>query len=631
MNKEIKISLAILIIGLGLIAIYWFMPDRFQTNQKKAAVKEIIILPQNTPDVYQDIPEVQSYLNDIRAIMKKGQAVLPLQSNELDDGAQKAQEILLKDQAFLKDTKQGEKLLHNDMMRILPAIISALDKKTQKICQSNTCYQAEKYNFVDNATTRAIVDIDNAKVVSIQYFYNMQPDISLRLTNIAKAIALHAPEVKKELGTTPSKKDMAMANVRGSLQESPCENSAHLCVAPTFADYDKEKALWAVVDLTELKLAAAKWSGLGKTTTPACISERSLQNRHIMENYCQKNTVLEQNGWKFSYRLTGSDGLEVIDASFLGRSVLSSAKIVDWHVSYQQQGEKPEDTNPDTYIADRRIEYVRGDDGNYFFGYNDAMGCPMFSTSVVLPFNAPQVKRLKSDDGFMLTQDYRNPKWPMACNYRYENRFEFYDDGSFRVVGVNKGRGCGSNALYRPVIRIDMAVAEKEALFSFDGKSEAWQQWKHEQSEFVKQSVFQPKPVTQPIPSYKITAQADQTQGYYIEPNHGQFGDNSRGDNATLFASLFNEIEGAQDLLTLGSCCNLNEDGVEAYVNDKQSIDGANIVLWYVPRVHADARAGQEYCWADTVMGTSGNLEVKVWPCTVGPKFIPINLGMGIE
>lgn len=628
MTKEIKISLAILVIGFVLITLYWFMPEQWLEAKQKTShvdVKETIILPKNVPAIYQNIPEVQSYLNELNELMRNGQTVLPLQDNELDKGGKIAQQILLKDPEFLKDTKEGGKLLHNDMMRILPIIISSLDKKMQQSCQQVTCYQAEKYNFAKNSTTRAIVDVDNAKVVSVQYFYSMQPDISLRLTNIAKAIALNAPEVKKELGGTPSKIDLSMANVRGSLQESPCENSDHLCVAPTFADYKKERALWAVIDLTELKLAAAKWSGLGKTTTPACISERTLQNRHIMENFCQKNTSLEQNGWKLSYRLTGSDGLEVIDASFQGKPVLRSAKIVDWHVSYQQQGEKPAETNSDTYIADRRIEYVRGEGGHYYFGYNDAMGCPMFSTSVVLPFNAPQIKQLKSDDGFRITQDYRNPKWPMACNYRYENRFEFYDDGSFRVIGVNKGRGCGSNALYRPVMRIDMAVADKEALFGFDEKNDTWQQWTHEKSEFIKQSLFQSDVTVEQTKSYKITAQEDHTQGYYIEPNYGQFGDNSRGDSATLFASSFNEIEGALDLLTLGSCCNLKEDGIEPFVNDQQNIDGADIVLWYVPRVHADARVGQEYCWADTVTGVSGNREVKEWPCVVGPKFIPIH------
>jgi hypothetical protein len=211
----------------------------------------------------------------------------------------------------------------------------------------------------------------------------------------------------------------------------------------------------------------------------------------------------------------------------------------------------------------------------------------------------------------------------MACNYRYENRFEFYDDGSFRVVGVNKGRGCGDNAIYRPVMRIDMAVSEKENFYSYDG---IWKLWKKESSEQV------PAPVGRGVLSptnnrypYKIVSATKPTSGYYIEPNHGQFGDASRGDNATLFVTRFKEPEGDKDLLTLGSCCDLKADGVEAYINDER-IDSSNMVLWYVPRIRNDARQGQEYCWADTRIAEDGNLEVKVWPCTVGPKFVPIKL-----
>ena len=177
--------------------------------------------------------------------------------------------------------------------------------------------------------------------------------------------------------------------------------------------------------MTDLKLVAAKWAGLGKTTTPACISERSLQNRYIMENYCQKDSNITKNGWQITYRLTGSDGLKIRDVSFTGTKVLTSAKIVDWHVSYQQKGGEKLDTTTEAYIDERQIEFVRGDNGNYLFGYNDAMGCPMFSTSVVLPFNGPQVRELKAKNGFMLTQDFRNPKWPMACNYRYEIYLSF--------------------------------------------------------------------------------------------------------------------------------------------------------------------------------------------------------------
>ena len=613
MKKEMKISMGILILGAVILTIYWFSPSPDEVHES-TIVDEQIILPQYESSMYQNVPEVQEYIADIKQMIKEGNSVLPLQNNELDANAKKVQNLLLKNEAFLKDTKEAGKLLHNDMMRIVPTILSSLDASTQKICNTHSCYQAEKYNFVTNATTRAIVDVDEMKVVSLQHYPQMQADISLRLTHIAQAIALHAPEVQKELGTIPLKKDMSMANVRGSLKDSPCENKEHLCVAPTFADHQKEQALWAVVDLTELKLAAAKWAGLGKTTTPACISERSLQNRYIMKNFCQKDTVLKKDGWEIIYRLTGSDGLEIHHVRFKGKEVLTSAKIVDWHVSYKQKGAESLDTTTETYIEGRRVDFVRGEDGDYLFGYNDAMGCPMFSTSVVLAFNGPQVKELPDHDGFMLTQDYRNPKWPMACNYRYENRFEFYHDGSFRVVGVNKGRGCGDNAIYRPVMRIDMAVDKKE---NFYVKTEAsWEQWTQEQMQKVEKNEE-----TYP---YKITSSSDKEKGYYIEPNHGQFNDASRGDNATLFVTKFNASEGEQDMLTLGSCCDLNDDGVERYLKRPENIDASNIVLWYVPRIRNDTRKGHEYCWADSTIGEDGNIKVNIWPCTVGPKFVPI-------
>ena len=620
MNKETKISIGLLILGIIGLTYYWFMPQ-IQENPSKSmpiittTIEEKIILPQYEKSIYQNIPEVQSYLHDLKSLVFEGKAILPLDKNEIDLQAQKVQTLLLSNKDFLSDTKDGNVSLHNDMMRILPVIVSSLNAKTADLCQKTTCYQAEKYNFVTNTTTRAIVDVEAFKVLEVERYSGMQPDISLRLTHIAQAIALHAPDVSKALGFVPSKKDITMANVRGTMKESPCDNTDHLCVAPTFTDHEKKRALWAVVDLTELKLAAAKWAGLGKTTTPACIAERSLQNRYIMKNFCQKDSFLEKDGWKIRYRLTGSDGLEVRDVSFHGQQVLTSAKIVDWHVSYKEKGGENLDTTTETYIAGRRVEYNMGEDGNYLFGYNDAMGCPLFSTSVVLAYNGPQVKPLKTKDGFMLTQDFRNPKWPMACNYRYENRFEFYNDGAFRVVGVNKGRGCGDHAIYRPVMRIDMAVDEKENFYSYDKE---WKLWEKENVGRVPLI-----PTNQPYP-YKIVSSKDAQKGYYIEANHGQFHDNSRGDNATLFATKFKESEGDKDLLTLGSCCDLNNDGVEEYIKEGETIQESDIVLWYVPRIQNDARLGHEYCWADTVIGDDGNLKVEVWPCTVGPKFIPI-------
>jgi len=611
MSRENKISIVILVFGFLAIAIYWFSDETL----KYSFEDERIILTKDKSEFYRKLPLVKAYLDDIEKHLKKAQTVLPLQDIELDSKAKKVQDFLLRNKEFLRDTvTRNGQFLHNDMMTIRPVIMSVLSARSQKICEKSTCYQAVKYNFVTNTTTRAIVNADALVLLELKRFKNMQPDISQRLRKIAQEIALNSPKIKQELGVAPSIKEMSMANVRGSLNNSPCENKEHLCVAPTFSYHNKEEALWAIVDLTDLKLAAAKWAGLGKTATPACISERSLQNRVLMENYCQKNTKYSEDGWELSYRITGSDGLEVIDARFKGQAVLKSAKIVDWHVAYEGKGDV--DNTNDVVLAGRHVEFVK-DENKFFFGYNDAMGCPMFSTSVVLPFNAPRIYPLEKEGkkvGFYLVQDYRNPKWPMACNYRYENRFEFYTDGSFRVVGVNIGRGCGEKAIYRPVMRIDLAL-ENEEFYKYDG---SWNKWLVEGEDLQSEA----KVYEQGKYLYKI--QNAKGKGYYIEPNRGQFNDESRGDNAKIFVTRFKEAEGDLDLLTLGSCCKLDEDGVERYLEHKENIDAKDLVFWYVPKVQNDARAGHEYCWADTVL-ENGHLVVKEFPCIVGPRFVPID------
>ena len=609
MTKDTRISIVILLFGLLAIAIYWFSGTKPYSLES-----ERIVLTKEKSELYRELPLVKAYLLDIDTHLKKAYAILPLEDSEIDTKGKKVQEFLLQNREFLKNTvTPNGQFMHNDMMTIRPAITSVLSERSQKVCKKSICYEAVKYNFVTNTTTRAIVNVDALTLLEIKRFKNMQPDISQRLRKIAQEIALNAPEIKAELGDEPSIKEMSMANVRGSLNNSPCENKMHLCVAPTFSYHDKEEALWAIVDLTDLKLTAAKWAGLGKTATPSCINERSLQNREIMEKYCQKNTVHIEDGWELSYRITGSDGLEVIDASYNGKAVLKSAKIVDWHVAYEGKGGVA-NTN-DVVLAGRHVEFVKGED-KFLFGYNDAMGCPMFSTSVVLPFNAPRVYPLKNRGkkvGFYLVQDYRNPKWPMACNYRYENRFEFYADGSFRVLGVNIGRGCGEKAIYRPVMRIDMAL-KNESFYKYEV---SWKKW------LVEGEDLQGEATVYAQNKYLYKIQNDKKQGYYIEPNRGQFNDESRGDNAKVFVTRFKEGEGDLDLLTLGSCCKLDEDGVERYLEQKENIDAKDLVFWYVPKVQNDARAGHEYCWADTVL-ENGRLVVKEFPCIVGPRFVPI-------
>ncbi len=623
MKSEYKIAAAVFVAGLGVIGgLYLKKHSKIMVKSEhySKADKKIII-----PDVgndYEKIEEVQAYLNDIKEAYASGKTVLPLDNSELDSNGKIAQDVALKSKKFLSDTKIDGKILHNDIMRVVPAPVSMLDSKAKQECKESVCYVVEKYNFALNSTKRAIVDVNARKIIAIHNYPNMQPDISVRLTNIAKAIALKNPKIIADLGHEPTPNEISMPNVRTNLENSPCENKNHLCVAPTFPQREKQRALWAIVDLTKLKLAAAKWAGLGKTYTPACIDERELENRYIVKNFCQKDTKLQKDGWSMVYHLTGSDGLELRDVKFKGHKVAKSLKVVDWHVAYKGYGADKLDTSTPTIIEGRRVEFVKGENNEYTFGYNDAMGCPMFSTSVVLAFNGPQIKDIVENNktvGFSIIQDFRNPKWPMACNYRYQNRFFFYKDGSFRTAAVSMGRGCSNKAIYRPVMRLDIDLDSHEEFSLY--KNGAWQKFdlEGEYKASSKEPMYKGKYL------YKFTEIENPDSGYYVEPNRGQFKDGSRGDHEHIFISKFKKDEGDEDLLTLGSCCKLDEDGPERFIADKELIENSDIVLWYVPTIHNDDREGHQYCWADSAIDKYGNPVAKVWPCVVGPKFVLIH------
>jgi hypothetical protein len=116
-------------------------------------------------------------------------------------------------------------------------------------------------------------------------------------------------------------------------------------VAPTFVKDDK--ALWVIVDLTDLTVAGIRWTNVG-TTGPAIITERKLQDDKMTTCFCEQENRLSKNNWEMNYHITSSDGLEITQLSYKNTPVLKSAKLVDWHVSYSTR------------------------DG---FGYSDAIGC----------------------------------------------------------------------------------------------------------------------------------------------------------------------------------------------------------------------------------------------------------------
>ena len=79
-------------------------------------------------------------------------------------------------------------------------------------------------------------------------------------------------------------------------------------------------------------------------------------------------------------------------------------------------------------------------------------------------------------------------------------------------------------------------------------------------------------------------------------------------------------------MIALGACCEDNDQqGPHKFV-DEESIDGENVVIWYVPELVTNAIEGSEYCW--TV--TAGE-NPETYPCYSGPMFHPFNLPAAYE
>ena len=538
-------------------------------------------------------PFVLERVNEIKAALKNPRPVL-LCKDSLNADQSLAQIIALNDSAFTQFLIDPFSKLpyRNEVFGIYPARQS--DMTTVKTAYNlPTTYRVEMYNYALNNTSIALVDVQQQKVVSSYYSSNSQPDISEYLKNLAIKIAIESPEVQKALRVKPEEKDALMASTKTSLNRSRCERSRHLCVAPTFVKGDK--ALWAIVDLTDHRLVGIRWTDVG-TSGPAApmITEKRLQDDKITSCYCEVEQKLNKYGWDMKYMLTSSDGLRISDVTFNNRPVLRSAKLVDWHVSYS------------------------GTDG---FGYSDAVGCPYFSQAAVVAWEIPKIAELKDDNnnvvGFVLEQTYRSEGWPTPCNYNYRQRYEFYKDGKFRVSCASIGRGCGNTGTYRPVFRI--AFAGEQNNFYEWGQNN-WQPWQKENwREQNSLTTF-----TTEGYQYKI---GDAQSGYYMEPGRGQFKDGGRGDFNYVYVTKHTNgrDEGENDLITIGPCCNTDyHQGPEKFIEPQpEDIQNSSLVVWYVAQMKNDDRKGNEYCWAENVL-ENGIWNTKVYPCFGGPLFVPV-------
>lgn len=535
-----------------------------------------------------DFPVLQQRRNNIKQALAQAVPVLLLE--KADSIQSKAEQIALANESF--KTYLFDEQTRQPYLNEIFNVYNARPQEIPKGYENKNVYRVEMYNYPLNLSTISLVDISTQKTISVNNYPHTQPDLNPTLTNLAMQIAINSADVTGALGFKPGQKDALMAATKTALNRTKCERSMHLCVAPTFIKNDK--ALWAIVDLTDLRVVGVRWTNVGTNIAPERISERKLLFDKIMECNCKQVKSVAKNGWKMNYVITSSDGLRISEVYFQNKLIINNAKLVDWHVSYS------------------------GTDG---FGYSDAVGCPEFSQAAVVAASEPKISELVQDGrttGFVLEQAFQSEQWPMPCNYNYVQRFEFYNDGSFRIAAASFGRGCGNNGTYRPVTRISFAGNQNN--FS-EWDPAGWQPWDTEQWHLQDaQTNYTPEGY-----QYRISS-ADGT-GFFMEPGNGQFKDGGRGDNAYVYVTKLHadRDEGETDLVTIGPCCNTDyKQGPEKFIEPSpENIQNTQLVVWYVAQMKNDDTKGREYCWAERYL-ENGVYKTHTWPCFSGPMFVPV-------
>jgi hypothetical protein len=538
-------------------------------------------------DTLLPIPELKERLISIKAALA---APLPiLLAVNIDSNQTRAQQLACADNRFKENLFSANKQPYrNEIFGIYPARPQEIPKGHA----ANSVYRVELYNYALNLTTVALTDIATREVISVSTYPQTQPDIPDFLKDLALKIAVNAPEVIAALGYQPSEKEALMANTKTALNRTKCERSMHLCVAPTFVKGDK--ALWAIVDLTDQRLVGIRWTKVGTTGEAPRISERKLLFEKIMTCNCRQQQALDKNGWKMNYVLTSSDGLRISEVYYNNKLILHNAKLVDWHVSYSNT------------------------DG---FGYSDAVGCPEFSQAAVVAVSQPKVSELVSEGkaiGFVLEQTFQSEQWPRPCNYNYVQRYEFYNDGRFRVAAASLGRGCGNDGTYRPVTRISFAGPQNQ----FSEWSGNWLPWTTEKWQ------LQNSGTNYSTEGYQYRIADNSGNGFYMMPGNGQFKDGGLGDNAYVYVTKLHpdKDEGETDLVTIGPCCNTDyRQGPEKFIEpNPENISQGALVVWYVAQLKNQDTKGKEYCWAESYL-ENGVYKTRAYPCFSGPLFTPIN------
>lgn len=484
----------------------------------------------------------------------------------LDAPLDTAQRAVLADPRLQSATRTaGGTPLRAEVMAVAPVNAGDIPAVFVEHCARSACVRVVTYVYPTDTTITALVAGD--AVLDVQTLPGAQPELPAELAALAVAIATSDPQLTAAFdGLEPTAAMAAMSAAKTTLEGTACERRNHLCVAPVFTWGDA--ALWTIVDLTDFTLVAATtWTEQGDSGRRRVYSEATLQDAALAP-LCETPQRVEREGWTLTYQLTSSDGLELRDVVFQGQPLVSSIKVVDWHVGYA------------------------GSDGRRV-GFSDAIGCPAWSSAAVIPYGPPRLAVLP-DGGFELAITFRSPDWPQPCNYQYSFSARFGGDGTLAATAANEGRGCGVEGVYHPVIRVEPAAATGLTIADTAGAttpgSEGLATWSTPDDQAI---LFHG---AHPVAVAPIWGDAELAYVYWTEAR---------------------PAEGQGDLPSIGGCCALDANqGPEQFVGPGAPESLTRPVLWFVPRIRNQERAR---CWADTSI-VGGELVPQIWPCSVGLK-----------
>ena len=505
------------------------------------------------------------------------------------------QPIRLSDEPLSVEQQQVQSIVLNDKQvleytttdRSEVFAISAMDRQFPpefSQCADGSCYQIDIFNFDQNATVIAIVHLQKNRVLEVLHIPGSHPPVNTRLYQRAAEIIQQSEDAVATIGFRPETNQIRLMDLNH--MDTKCDGS-RLCAGAVF--FVDSGTVWVLVDLHTEEVAKIWWTGRSIEPT------QSVYNRELTPEDCNTTKSINRDGWTMDYRTTANDSVNITSVQYQGSDVATSIKLLEWHAQYLN------------------------------FGFVDYTGCGGGSSGFpISPFGDTQILDLfEGPDlvGFEVVQDFRMSNWATSdCNYRYEQHFQFYTDGRWRVATAAFGRGCGDNmneeATYRPVVRIDIAANgdTNDTLSVWDGGS-----WVDQASE---DWWLQSAPYTAEGYRYRVMDQSG--SGYYIEPGQGQFGDGGTGDNAYFYLSQYKLAEGGTDTPSIGSCCTgTHVQGPEAFLNG-EDVSDQNIVLWYVPQSETittwqvnNGQGAAQYCWTDNTSN--------FWPCLSGPMFVPVS------